>query len=141
MPIQWTQNLLLGVPELDEQHLELDGHLALVHDAICEGRVPDVAAVLAGVRSCSARHFACEEAFMARSGCPALPEHRARHREFTEQLARLEEASRREGATMPLAIEVGNSLARWLREHQRYDLQLKAYVRQPQPRAPGETGP
>jgi hemerythrin len=140
MPIQWTQNLLLGIPELDAQHLELDGYLALVHDAICEGRVPDVSAVLGGVRSCSSRHFAREEAYMARFGCPALEEHRSRHREFTEQLARFEEASTREGATMRLAIEIGNALARWLRQHQRYDLQLAAHVRQTDPTAPGEVG-
>ncbi|HSD20129.1 MAG TPA: hemerythrin domain-containing protein [Anaeromyxobacter sp.] len=141
MPIQWTKNLRLGIPELDAQHLELDGFLALVHDAICEGRVPDVPAVLEGVRSCSSRHFACEEAHMAGLGYPALEEHRARHREFTEQLARFEEASMREGATTRLAIEIGNSLARWVREHQRYDLQFAAHVRETNRMAPGEMEP
>jgi hemerythrin len=76
MPIQWTSDLTLGVTDLDAQHLERDGQLALVHDAICEGRVPDIPAVLEGVRSCSSRHFACEDAFMARSGYPAVEEHR-----------------------------------------------------------------
>lgn len=140
MPIQWTKDLALGIPDLDAQHLELDGQLALVHDAICEGRVPDVSAVLDGVRRCSSRHFACEEAYMARSGYPALEEHRARHRGFTEQLARFEEASTREGPTMGLAMEIGNSLARWVREHQRHDLELAAHVRETNRMAPGEMG-
>lgn len=140
MPIQWTKNLVLRIPELDAQHLELDGQLALVHDAICEGRVPDVSAVLDGVRSCSSRHFACEEAYMAGSGYPAVEDHRARHLEFTEQLARFEEARTREGATMRLAIDIGNWLARWVREHQRYDLEIAAHVREMN-RMPGEMGP
>ena len=46
MPIQWTKDLILGIPELDAQHLELDRQLALVHDALCAGRVPDLSAVL-----------------------------------------------------------------------------------------------
>lgn len=129
MPIQWTTDLALGIPDLDAQHLELDRQLALVHDAFCEGRIPDVS-VLDGVRRCSSAHFQREEAFMAASGHPALEEHRARHREFTRQLARFEEARSREGATTRLTMEIGNWLARWIREHQRYDLQLAAHARE-----------
>jgi hemerythrin len=126
LPIQWTKDLILGVPDLDAQHRELDRQLALVHDALCDGRVPDLSAVLGGVRACSARHFDAEEAFMARCGDPAIEEHRARHRQFTEQLARFEEARARDGATARLAMEVGNWLVGWIRDHQRYDLQLVA---------------
>jgi len=130
MPIQWTKDLILGIPELDAQHLELDRQLALVHDALCAGRVPDLSAVLDGVRACSSRHFDCEEAFMARCGHPAIEEHRARHREFMERTARFEEAMTREGATTRLSIDIGNWLASWVREHQRYDLQLVAHARE-----------
>jgi hemerythrin len=129
MPIQWTTDLVLGVPDLDAQHLELDRQLAIVHDALCAGAVPDLAAVLDGVRACSARHFEAEEAFMERCRYPTLDEHRARHREFTAQLARLEEARAREGETTRLAIDVGNWLAGWVREHQRYDLPVVAHAR------------
>jgi hemerythrin len=128
MPIQWKKDLTLGIPDLDAQHLELDAQLAVVHDAICEGRVPDLSAVLDGVRSCSSRHFASEEAFMARSGYPAVEEHRAQHREFTAQLARFEAARTRDGPSMRLAMEIGNWLVAWVRDHQRYDLQLAAHA-------------
>ena len=130
MPIQWQKDLALGIPDLDAQHLELDRQLALVHDAICEGRVPDIAAVLDGVRSCSSRHFEREEAYMAGSGYPTLEEHRAQHRQFMGQLARFEEARAREGPTMQLAMEIGNWLAGWVREHQRHDLEFAAHVRE-----------
>ncbi len=141
MPIQWTKKLFLGIPYLDAQHLELDRQLAIVHDAFCAGRVPDLSAVLDGVRACSSRHFDCEEAFMARCGDPAIEEHRARHREFMERIARFEEATAREGATMRLAVDVGNSLASWVREHQRYDLQLVAHARQADAMDAGKTSP
>jgi hemerythrin len=129
MPIQWKTDLALGVPSLDAQHLELDRQLALVHDAICEGRVPDLPQVLEGVRDCAVRHFDSEEAYMARSGSAVLEEHRARHREFAAQLARFEEARARDGATMQLAMDVGNWLVGWVRDHQRYDLEIVAQAR------------
>jgi len=129
MPIQWTKDLALGIPDLDAQHLELDRQLGLVHDAICEERVPDVPAVLAGVRSCASRHFACEEAYMARCGYPDLEEHLSWHRRFMGQLALFEDARTRDGVTMRLAMEVGDWLARWVREHQRHDLKLADHVR------------
>lgn len=129
MPIQWTKELSLGVPLLDAQHLELDRQLGLIHDAVCERRAPDLSAVLEGIRECTSRHFASEEAFMARCGYPALDGHRVRHRDFMEQLARYEDAYEREGATTRLALEVGTWVAAWVREHQRYDLLVAAYAR------------
>src|SRR6266511_4501867 len=123
MPIQWKTDFALG-------NLELDGLLAVVHDAICEGRVPDISAVLEGVRSSSSRHFACEEAFMARSGYLGVEEHRARHEAFIAQLARFEDARASKGASMPLAMEIGNWLVGWVRDHHRYDLRLAAHAGQ-----------
>jgi hemerythrin-like metal-binding protein len=111
-----------------------------VHDAFCEGRVPD-ASVLEGVRRCSSAHFEREEAFLAGSDHPALEEHRARHREFTRQLARFEDARSREGVTRRLAMEIGNWLACWIREHQRYDLQLATHVREASRDGPGKAAP
>jgi hemerythrin len=139
MPIQWTKDLILGIPDLDAQHLELDRQLAVVHDALCDGRVPDLAAVLAGVRTCSTRHFEREEAFMARWGHAGIDEHRARHRDFMERVAHFEEATAREGATKHLAIDIGNWLASWVREHQRYDLQLVPYAREAEAKEAEET--
>jgi len=129
MPTQWNTKLALGIPDLDAQHLELDRQLALVHDAICAGAVPDVSAVLDGVRSCSSQHFEREEAYMSRSGYAGIEKHGAEHREFMRELARLEEARTSEGASMRMAMEIGNWLARWVREHQRYDLELAAHLR------------
>lgn len=139
MPIQWNKDLILGIPQLDAQHLELDRQLGLVHDALCEGRVPDVAAVLEGVRACSSRHFECEEALMARCGHPAIEEHRARHRQFMDRIARFEETTAREGASTRLAMDVGNWLVGWVRDHQRYDLELVACARKPDAADAGKT--
>lgn len=140
MPIQWTPMLALGIPELDAQHLELDRQLGLIHDAICEDRLPDLAAVLSGVRTCSARHFEAEEQAMLECGYPDVETHRELHREFARQLRRFEEAQRGEGTTARLAMEMGNWLAAWVREHQRYDLELGDHLRAAEARRAG-SGP
>jgi hemerythrin-like metal-binding protein len=130
MPIQWTPGLALGIPELDDQHLQLDGHLAVLHEAFCEGRVPDLAAVIAGVRDLAVRHFRAEKLHMDETGYPDVERHVAEHRRFSEQLAQFG-ARCEQGVTVPLAMEVANWLAAWIREHQRWDLEL---VRGKEPR-------
>lgn len=123
MPIQWTRGLELGIPELDRQHLQLDEHLAVLHEAFCEGRTPDLLAVIAGVRELSIRHFAAELRLMEEVRHEHVARHVAEHRGFSEQLAEFE-ARAGEGVTTALAMEVANWLAAWIREHQRWDLEL-----------------
>jgi hemerythrin len=128
MPIQWSLDLALGIPELDAQHLQLDAHLRTLHDAICAGRVPDVPAVVAALREASSQHFAAEERLMESKGDPGLAKHRAEHRRFRDRLAAFADDCAREGRTMPLAMAVGNWLAAWLRDHHRHDLELRRYA-------------
>jgi hemerythrin len=127
MPIQWSPELALGIPELDGQHLQLDAHLKTLHDAICDGRVPDVGAVLAELRDASSRHFATEERLLESTGDPGVG-HRAEHRRFAERLAAFADECARDGATMPLAMRLGNWLAAWLRDHHRHDLELRRHA-------------
>jgi hemerythrin len=124
MPIQWTRGLELGIPELDQQHLQLDDHLAVLHEAFCEDRPPDLPAVLAGIRELSARHFRAELRRMEEIQYEHRERHQDEHRMFGERLDEFE-ARCREGVTTALAMEVANWLAAWIREHQRWDLDLR----------------
>jgi hemerythrin len=124
MPIQWTRGLALGIPELDQQHLQLDAQLAVLHEAFCAQTLPDLAAVIAAVRDVSGRHFGAELGRMQEIGYEHVEEHVAEHRKFSEKLTEFE-ARCAAGVTTPLAMEVGNWLAAWIREHQRWDLELK----------------
>lgn len=128
MPVEWTQDLSLGIPDLDAQHLEMDRHVGLLHD-VRDGRREDLTAVLDGIRECMSRHFASEEAVMARASDPTLVAHHARHRDFMERLAAFEDRHDREGGTRRLAGQVAEWLAAWVREHQRFDLHVAAQVR------------
>jgi hemerythrin-like metal-binding protein len=128
MPLQWRPELALGIPELDGQHLQLDAHLRLLHDALCERRVPDVAAVLEGLRGAAERHFFTEERLLGEAGAAGLEAHREAHRTFAAQLERFREACRRDGASVRLATEVAGWLAAWLRDHQAHDVELRRFA-------------
>lgn len=130
MPVQWTRGLELGVPELDRQHLQIDEYLAVLHEAFCEGVVPDLAAVLAGVRDVAGQHFQAELRRMEEIHYPETERHVGEHRRFSEELAGFE-ARCREGTSTALAMEVANWLAAWIREHQRWDLGLRAGAPRP----------
>ena len=123
MPLQWSPDLALGIPELDGQHLQLDAHLRLLHDPMCEGCVPDVAAVLEALRDAAERHFAAEERLLADG--PRHEAHREAHRAFAAQLRGFGEACRRDGPSTRLAIEVAGWLAAWLRDHQLHVAELR----------------
>jgi hemerythrin-like metal-binding protein len=128
MPIQWTAELALGVPELDGQHLQMDACLRQLHDPLCEGRVPDVAEVLRELREVSAAHFGAEERIMASGGYAGLAEHVDEHRLFSRRLDEFEAARARDGASVALAMALGNFLSGWIRDHQRHDGALRGFV-------------
>jgi hemerythrin len=128
MPIQWTASFALGVPELDGQHLQIDAHLRMLHDPICEGRVPDLERVLGGLHAVAAHHFECEEAFMREHAYPDLAAHAASHRALLARLVSFEEARAREGSSMRLAMELANWIGAWIRDHQGCEVDLRRYV-------------
>ncbi len=137
MPIQWTTAMALGSPELDGQHLQLDANLRLLHDALVEGRAPDLAQVLAGVRAFATSHFPAEERLMEEAGAEELPRHRAEHLRFGSELARFEALQRARGDALPIAMELGNFLTSWIREHQQHDAPLRRLLARRGPAALG----
>ena len=129
MPLQWRPELALGIPELDGQHLQIDAYLRMLHDELCEGRVPGVEGIVEGLRVAATRHFETEERYLAAAGVASLERHQAAHRGFTARLEDLGGRSRRDGASTALAIELGDFVATWIRDHQRHDLELRSLAR------------
>jgi hemerythrin-like metal-binding protein len=129
MPLQWRPDLALGIPELDGQHLQIDAYLRMLHDELCEGHVPGVEAIVEGLRVAATRHFETEERYLAEAGTASLERHQAAHRAFAARLEDIGARSRRDGPSAALAIELGDFLAGWIRDHQRHDLELRALAR------------
>ncbi|MEO5335554.1 MAG: hemerythrin domain-containing protein [Magnetospirillum sp. WYHS-4] len=75
-----SDNLLTGIPEVDQQHSDLFDALNLLGELAAEGGDgPTVAMALANFRDHVERHFRWEEAFMHGQGSVRLDAHRTLH--------------------------------------------------------------
>jgi len=136
MSIAWDPTLVVGVPEIDEQHQELFRRLDALVESIRGGRSRDeVGHTLAFLREYAGSHFAAEEALMVARSYPGLPDHRAEHEAFAAELVTLDAERQRDGATASLIIRVNTQLTGWLRSHiYRTDRALVTFLQaQPKP--------
>jgi methyl-accepting chemotaxis protein/hemerythrin len=83
----WTDDLSVGVAEMDDQHrvlLRLLDRVARLRDGGDPGSSPD--RIVAQLADYARYHFAAEEELMARLQAPDLAEHRRVHATFVERL-------------------------------------------------------
>ncbi|CCQ74965.1 bacteriohemerythrin [Magnetospira sp. QH-2] len=90
MPIQWSQDLALGHPQIDHDHRVLVDMLNRVETQIETGASSsDVEEVLVGLNNYVAEHFAREEGIMEESGYSMIDSHKGQHQRFTTQIKKL----------------------------------------------------
>jgi len=117
MPIEWTQALAVGVPEIDAQHQELFRRAEQLIVAFRGGDRSEVPPLVRYLSEYATEHFASEERFMREIGFPGLEGHRAAHETFRAGLAEVTSDFERKGATALVALTVHNWLSDWLRRH------------------------
>ena len=88
--MDFTKELELGHPDLDEQHRELNGLHALAAAAVRAGEAPAVRGSLGKLAELTRRHFAFEERLMAEAAYPDRESHAAGHAAFLKDLDLLE---------------------------------------------------
>ena len=118
MQIEWRDDLLTGVEEIDRQHKELFAHFNALLAACNQGKGrTEIDRLLGFLRNYVAIHFAAEEEIQVASGFPDYGLHRAAHRRFTADLDRLVSQLQSEGPSLPLVIETNQMLVAWLIQH------------------------
>jgi len=121
--MSWTDSLLTGIREIDEQHQVLFDVSARLDLAISSGNTwSAVHFAIVELTNFMNIHFAVEEALMRLHGYPGLDDHIADHRAFAADLAEIRQHSIREDVTEEVAAMVNN----WLVEH--IGVVDKAYV-------------
>lgn len=125
--IEWHEGFAVGIADLDDDHRLIFKHIQRVHDALTEGTPPStVRQVSAGLIEGVAKHFAAEEALMARLRDPAsrihCADHLARHADF---LALARDVARK-AEDRRSALRAVERLALSLTEYElvRYDFEL-----------------
>lgn len=117
VPICWSEDLALGVAEIDEQHEELFARVDRLLEACQQRRgKAEVARLLDFLDQYVEVHFAAEEALLDSSGYPEAAFHRILHRRFTEELQRIRQSIEEEPG-VSFALRVNRLVVSWLRFH------------------------
>jgi hemerythrin len=131
MQIEWRNDLLTGVDEIDLQHRELFARFNDLLTACNQGKGrAEIDRLLGFLRTYVATHFAAEEELQVASGFPDYAVHKAAHGTFTADLDRLLGQLHSEGPSLPLVIQTNQMLVAWLIRHIcRMDKALAEFLR------------
>ncbi|WP_319471227.1 bacteriohemerythrin [uncultured Pseudodesulfovibrio sp.] len=78
--LQWTEDLTVGLPRIDDQHKQLIAIANKLIDAIIDNETDGVLAdVFTQLRAYVDSHFKDEESYMEEIGYPELKDHAAEH--------------------------------------------------------------
>ncbi|WLT30466.1 bacteriohemerythrin [Geothrix sp. PMB-07] len=116
MEVAWSSRYDTGIRVIDEQHQELFQLLERLRKVVQEdGSGAAMEALLAELVACSERHFATEEAYMARFNYPDLGQHVSEHATMLTSLHELLTKFRENQQVM--ALMVPTFMEGWLKHH------------------------
>lgn len=116
MLVEWSDELSVGIQEIDEQHKVLVGLLNELHDAIQERHGREASAEILGRLADYTRiHFAVEESLFRIFNYPGYEEHKAEHEELIKEVTDLQ-AKISSGETA-ITFQLLHFLKAWLTQH------------------------
>ena len=127
--IEWGEEFILGVEEIDKQHRLLIEKFNEFIDTYREDpeRVMNMMEMLVNY---IVLHFDTEEKYMEKYGYPDKEQHMKEHREFTKIVNKLADDFMVMGASPELEEKVENIVGGWIREHiPHIDKKLGAYLK------------
>ncbi len=134
--MKWTEDLSVGIEEIDEQHKELISRINDLVDSVrqhvCKYKIGDVIKFLDEYIFV---HFGDEEGLMIRYGYPDYPAHKAQHEYFIREFADLrKELEKLEGGkkrgSYDLSVETNRVVVDWILDHiAKVDKKLGAYLK------------
>lgn len=134
--LKWTDDLSVGVKDIDDQHKELFSRVNNLLSAMSQGKGKDeVAKVLAFLRDYVVTHFGAEERIMRERNYPGVEAHRQEHTSYTQKLSDVLKHFEKAGTSSLLAIESQRLLTDWWFSHiGRTDKALGAFLTSGTPR-------
>lgn len=116
MEVAWNTRYNTGIQIVDEQHQELfqivDRLRRMVQDGADRAGIEALLEVLV---ACTERHFATEEAFMAKVGYPDLGSHLDEHASMLSSLQEL--LAKFQESHQAMALMVPTFMEGWLKHH------------------------
>jgi hemerythrin-like metal-binding protein len=121
--MEWTEDLSVGIEEIDEQHKELIIRINDLVDSVrqhsCKYKIGDVIKFL---EDYIIVHFGEEEGLMQKYGYPQYKAHKAQHEYFMGEFAELRkdleklEGGRKRGS-YDLSVETNRIVVDWILDH------------------------
>ncbi len=114
--IVWSDELSVGIEEIDEQHKVLVNLINRMHNAIAEKHGSEVVSgILAELVDYTKIHFAVEESLLRILGYPGYEEHKDIHDELLEHVLDLQKKVA--SGNTNISFELMHFLKSWLSKH------------------------
>lgn len=114
--IDFTDNLKINIPLIDEQHKKLIAMINELNDAMRTGKGKDaLGKILNGLVAYTKSHFALEETLMQKHNYPAFSEHKKEHTALCDQV--LAFGKKFEANEPGVAVQVCTFLKEWITTH------------------------
>ncbi|MDM7202652.1 MAG: bacteriohemerythrin, partial [Thermodesulfobacteriaceae bacterium] len=114
--MEWSDKLITGVKEADEQHKKLVQLINELYDVMKQGKGKEILdKVLNELVNYAKYHFNTEETLMTKYGYPELKIHKAEHESFIKKVNEFMEKKAKGEVT--LTMEVMTFLKEWLVKH------------------------
>lgn len=131
MAKEWTDDLSVGVEEIDKQHKEFIAALNALLDAMSKGKgSEEISGLLFFIEGYVDKHFKLEEEYMRRFMYPQYRAHKAIHDGFIREMAELKKEFMEKGEAIRLIIKVEKNMLDWLLKHiKEVDKKLGAFLK------------
>ncbi len=131
MTIEWTEDLSVGIKEIDDQHKELFNQINQLLDACNQNKGKEtVGKIIDFLGKYVIEHFSCEEEQMKKFNYPDYASHKAHHSEFIKSFTDLKARFDTDGPGAHIVILTNRVVVGWLNSHIRnIDKLLGTYLK------------
>ena len=116
--VQWTPDILVNHPVIDEQHKKLFSQIKdLILSIGNESTIEEVEAAINFLENYVVIHFTTEENYMRLCGDPNYPKHKAAHEQFNQNFQQIKQYYKKNGASLYLNLRIQEEIVNWLIHH------------------------
>ncbi|MCX8167242.1 MAG: bacteriohemerythrin [Candidatus Micrarchaeota archaeon] len=113
---EWTENLSVGIPTIDEQHKKLISIINELNEAMKSGKGKElIGKVIKELLDYTKYHFSKEEALMVQANYVGIESHKLAHNQFVKNIENSEKDFK--NGKITVTIELINFLKDWLIKH------------------------
>ena len=114
----WKDSLLVGVPQIDEQHRKLVGAVDRLMDACKQGKGRSaIKETLEFTLSYTKEHFRDEEVLQAQHSYPEMIAHKRLHALFISNVTAILREFEQTGPSITMIGNLNKTLVDWLNDH------------------------